>query len=297
MLKAESFGPPKGYYASLHGTTGAVLRAALHSTIDNHQRFSYGDARYILPQLDCSQNSNGFITLTYSGICVPAKWDSGRTWNREHLWPKSRMDNNSSGPDYSDLFNLRPCNPRVNSARGNKYFDTGGSPVALAPSCRTDSDSWEPDDSEKGDIARAMMYMALRYDGQDKNTVDLRLAITPDQQSGKGVLGNLNALLAWHEADPISEEERRRNHLIYSKYQGNRNPFVDIPALVYEIYGSKLASHTPVITPTHAVRQTLYTPDKQYIASTYITEYFLAHKKRKPLYITAFVMRDINQIQ
>ncbi len=285
MLFAESYDPPEGYYASLHGATGTVLRSALHSLIRNHRIFSYGDARQILARLDGDRHSNGFIVLTYSGDLVPETWDSGRTWNREHLWPKSRMDNNKSGADYSDLFNLRPCNPRVNSSRGNKFFDTGGTAVSIAPECRSDFDSWEPRNSEKGDIARAMMYMALRYNGDDKSTIDLRLSATPENRSGAGVLGNLSALLAWHEADPVSEDEKLRNHLIYSKYQGHRNPFVDKPELVSVLFGTSVISSKAVPTPTHAVRKTVHATNEEGIRDTYIARNILTREAHPSLKI------------
>jgi hypothetical protein len=33
--------------------------------------------------------------------------------------------------------------------------------------CRFDADSWDPGSSRRGDVARALLYMELRYDGSD----------------------------------------------------------------------------------------------------------------------------------
>mmetsp|Transcript_58543 Transcript_58543/g.116257 ORF Transcript_58543/g.116257 Transcript_58543/m.116257 type:complete len:376 (-) Transcript_58543:219-1346(-) len=72
-----------------------------------------------------------------------------------------------------------------------------------------------------------MFYMATRYDGAESSTTDLELANTPD--AALSVMGNLSTLLAWHEEDPVSEEERVRGGKICTLYQHNRNPFIDFP--------------------------------------------------------------------
>jgi hypothetical protein len=83
-----------------------------------------------------------------------------------------------------------------------------------------------PRPEEKGDIARAMFYMAVRYEGGEA-TPDLKLSDTPN--AATYTFGRLSDLLAWHREDPVDEAERKRNHLIYTSYQFNRNPFVDDP--------------------------------------------------------------------
>jgi endonuclease I len=235
------FEPPAGYYATAQDLAGPALRAALHQIIAPHNVKSYDDARTILAVLDADAANSNKVVLMYSGQTVPAAWDAGVTWNREHLWPDSR-GLAGSGPDYCDLFNLRPCNPNVNAARGNKWFDVSdrtdahyvASAHVLAPLCSADGDSWQPRTNECGDIARALFYMDLRYDGVEPATVDLCLtnAVTAAHQ-----MGILATLLAWHLQDPVDEAERRRNSLIYSCYQTNRNPFVDHPEYAVAVYG------------------------------------------------------------
>ena len=147
--------------------------------------------------------------------------DSGE-WNREHLWPRS-YGIGDGGPDFTDLHNLRPCDVATNNSRGNRWFDDGGA-----------AGSWEPPDYEKGDIARAMFYMAVRYDGGEAGVEDLELAESPD--AARAQFGKLSALIRWHALDPPDDAERERNGRV-ERLQGNRNPFVDRPALVAEFWG------------------------------------------------------------
>lgn len=83
-----------------------------------------------------------------------------------------------------------------------------------------------------------LFYMAVRYEGETGDMVDLELINNPDSDklSKLPLYGDLDDLLRWHEEDPVSEREILRNQLIYT-YQNNRNPFVDRPDLVVLIWG------------------------------------------------------------
>ncbi len=231
-LAHGQYEPPPGYYSSATGT-GTTLRNNLHNIIDNHVVRSYGDARFALQLLDVDPNNASRVILIYTGVSVNGTWDSGNTWNREHQWPRGRGVD-SSGPDNSDLFNLRPCNPSVNNNRANEPFGTISSsywdPDALSPASVHD----------RGDCARAMFYMATRYDGSDGATNNLTLT---DSFPSGNQMGDLSEMIDWHFSDPVNEIERRRNHLIYSSadnpsyFQGNRNPFIDRPEYVWAIWG------------------------------------------------------------
>lgn len=129
---------------------------------------------------------------------------------------------------------MRPTDVSVNSTRGNKDFDIGGSAIAEAPGNFTDADSFEPRNAVKGDVARMMFYMAVRYNGGDNTgTVDLNLVDYSGTANGN--LGKLCVLLAWHNQDPVSTTEINRHARIVQR-QGNRNPFVDYPAWANEIW-------------------------------------------------------------
>ena len=87
----------------------------------------------------------------------------------------------------------------------------------------------------KGDIARAMFYMAVRYEGDEINTENLELSDTPNVKNAE--FGKLSSLLEWHVRDPVDDKELKRNDII-EEIQGNRNPFVDDPTLVLKLYSS-----------------------------------------------------------
>jgi hypothetical protein len=155
------------------------------------------------------------------------------------VWPKSHGFPDQDDIAYTDVHNLKPCDRSVNSSRGTKDFDNGGSQHAEATECFNDSDSWEPGDSVKGDIARIVFYMVVRYDpGYDHNNdaFDLELVDYTTPNNTDPILGKLSSLLQWHTDDPVDDYEINRNSVIYS-YQENRNPFIDHPNLVNFIWG------------------------------------------------------------
>jgi endonuclease I len=206
---------------------------------------TYDQLRQALPITDADPAVPGNLILAYNGASVSGAWDGGATWNREHRWPDS-IGLNGSGPDYSDMHHLTPCDDVINSTRGNDPFGTAASSGPYGPT----GSYWYPGDTDRptypdfgndtGDVARAMMYMAVRYDGQENGTVDLELK---NGVNGTNQLGDLAALLAWHYRDAPSTFERRRNQRIFSNtdnpsyYQGNRNPFVDHPEYAWSIFG------------------------------------------------------------
>jgi endonuclease I len=219
-----------GYYAGVEGLTGDILKAFLHDLIDNHTVVSYGDLRQALQNSDEDPNNPDNIILLYSGASVRSNWDSAATWNREHVWPKS-LGGFKSDDAGSDMHHIRPTYTNVNSTRGNKFFDDGGSLVNQTDDCYSDGDSFEPRDEVKGDVARMMFYMVVRYEGNDGAAgSDLELVLG-GTSSTSGLLGDLEVLLQWHLDDPVDDFERDRNDVIYG-YQHNRNPFIDHPELV-----------------------------------------------------------------
>jgi len=234
---SDGYSPPSGYYAGVvFDGTPESLRNSLNAIIRGHTVRSYAAARQALAITDADPDVPGNVLLVYNGASVSGVWDAGVTWNREHTWPRSRGVG-TNGPDFSDLHALRACNPGVNSSRGNK-------PFGLA-----DSSFWDPTMAGspidyRGDMARSMFYMDVRYDGTEPATTDLRVVYgSGDPNSNQ--IGDLLYLLDWHYEEPASEWERRRNHLIYSfadnplYSQGNRNPFIDHPEFVWAIWGTE----------------------------------------------------------
>ena len=129
----------------------------------------------------------------------------------------------------------------MNAERGHKFFDESHPENPAhpeAPLCSTDNDSWEPPESIKGDIARAMFYMDIRYEG-DHDEPDLQLTDNPAEITTEGnKMGRLSTLLNWHLQDPVSPEEKSRNNAVFT-HQKNRNPFIDHPEWVTKIWHPK----------------------------------------------------------
>jgi endonuclease I len=202
------------------------------------------------------------VALIYSGTTAPNELagDATSGWNREHLWPRSFLglssSDSESGPAFVDLHHLRPSGWGVNSARGNKYFgpclDAAECTVPAHPDAASDTEAdahdFLPPESVRGDIARALFYMDVRYNATNY-FVDLVLS---DCLGGaSGTMGYLSQLLEWHQSDPVDDGEADRNTKVCS-WQGNRNPFVDIPNLAEDVYGTDVAERPYDCPPTVA---------------------------------------------
>ncbi len=253
LISAAHGAAPPGYYQTTAGLTGAALRTELHRLVKTpHVPLSYSATRAALEICDQDPANANNVILIYTRRSEPkvnfvnSTPQNATQWNREHLWPNSRgiLD---EGADYADLFNLRPADVEVNSDRGNLSFEetdaTSGMVVpasAEAPQTSRDMNSWEPPPLVKGDIARAMFYMALRYDADGPQEPDLNLTDNMALVTGNApLMGRLTTLLLWHLDDPVSPAEMLRNDLVQTK-QGNRNPFIDSPSWVQSIYGDPL---------------------------------------------------------
>ena len=233
---------PAGYYNSAQGLTGTQLKSALHNIIDDHVEYSYNNLRdFILKNTDEDPNNSNNVILLYTGRSQAKSTFGGgaNDWNREHVWAKSHGGFGNNPPAGTDAHHIRPTDASVNSSRGNLDFDMGGSPVPEAPGCFRDSDSFEPRDAVKGDVARMIFYMATRYEGgsgePDLEVVD-EVNTSPNPRHGK-----LSQLLLWNTQDPPDAFEINRNNVIYYDYQNNRNPFIDHPEYATSIWGDPSA--------------------------------------------------------
>ena len=159
-------------------------------------------------------------------------------WNREHTFPRSlaNPDLDQGGTNQtanSDAHNLRPSDVQRNGLRGNKLFTDGSGNSSTVGSY------WYPGDEWRGDVARIIMYMYLRYGSQCLPTyVGIGdSSNTPDDM--------IDLFLEWNAEDPVSDVEIQRNdfHENTSNYeaQGNRNPFIDNPRLATRIWGGPIA--------------------------------------------------------
>ncbi len=237
---------PEGYWSSLSGKSGQELKDAITEIIADPTEVraqTYGDVWDILKEADQNPSNNNQVWLLYTeiGRDKSLQQSSGSgvgMWNREHIYPQSRggfSDGTSTSADgidvymatdatmtqhgHSDAHHLRPADYQENTSRSNSdYGEQYNGPEG-------NKGSW------KGDVARSIMYMALRY-----NDLDV-VSGNPDD-STVGQLGDLDSLLIWHKRDMPDDYEMNRNNVVY-KWQKNRNPFIDLPELVDYIFGEK----------------------------------------------------------
>ncbi|MFV0365284.1 MAG: endonuclease I family protein [Mangrovibacterium sp.] len=223
------------YYASAVGKKGNQLRAALAAIVKNNfVPVTYGEARSILVDADRHPLDETKIWCSYEEHLVNASWDQGATWNREHVWAKSKglggaISNNEAGPA-SDIYNLKAEELSVNTRKSNRDFaekDGDESYYGIHGTA-----AYAPMESGRGDVARIMFYMQLRWNGECGIVLDNEI-YTTSTEARHGVLTDL---IKWHSDDPVDPFEIRRSNIVYSN-QKNRNPFVDHPELVDYLFG------------------------------------------------------------
>ena len=201
-------------------------------------------------------------------------------FNQEHIWAKScGFDNNSpSTGARGDLMHLWAGNGRVNgqyhsnyyygyvdttrsySNAGNDYSYLDGNLKGYSKTLGGNVYVFEPQDSDKGDIARALFYMVARYNylsGNDEEGIDAgnpNLELVNELSSwsssgyqssstSTGKMGLISDLLEWNKIDPPDEWEIHRNNLCYNNFTNNRNPFIDFPEWAEYIWGDKIGTN------------------------------------------------------
>lgn len=234
---------PSNYYDSANGLTGSQLKIALHNIIKGHTSISYAQIWNAYWSTD--NKGNGVVWDMYSDVPdgTPAYVfylgsdqcgnysGEGDCYNREHSWPQSWF-NEQSAPR-TDLHHIFATDGYVNNRRSNYPFgevstaswtSTNGSKLGTCHTPGYSGTVFEPIDAYKGDFARALMYMSVRYYGEDSNWS------TSDMTNKSEIKGwAMDMLLRWNDLDPVSQKEIDRNNAIYDDYQHNRNPFVDHP--------------------------------------------------------------------
>ena len=270
VLSVSAQAPP-GYYNAVDSSNAATLRSSLHGVIDDHVRFPYTasstDTWDVLEQADEDPLDAASIRDVYRNASYLKVGGGNTNYNREHTWPKSYgfPTDNSSNYAYTDCHQLYLCDSGYNSSRSNKPFrycsnacsekttllngGTGGGSGAYPGNSNWTggsftSGSWEVWMERRGDIARAMFYMDVRYEGGSHGSTgvaepDLILTNTEsliaNSNTGSNMsvayMGILSVLLQWHQEDPVDAGEVERNDRVQA-FQGNRNPFVDHPEWV-----------------------------------------------------------------
>lgn len=196
-----------------------------------------------LQQSDVNPNNSNEVLLIYGHNDndgnvktdrTRGKFDNGGSvgdWNREHVFAKSlaNPDLGTSGAG-ADAHNLRPCDFQQNSTRNNRKFGTGTGAAGFINS----NGDWYPGDEWKGDVARMIMFMYIRYGNRC-------LPVNVGTGSSVSIDNNMiDLFLQWNADDPVSSFEASRNDVI-ANIQGNRNPFIDNPAFATQIWGGPQA--------------------------------------------------------
>lgn len=265
---ASGGGGGTGYYSKVNTSSPSQLRCSLHATIKGHTAYPYSGGTTntwtILEIADEDPLNSGRIldvyrNRSYAKVTDRAGATSTNKYNREHTWPKSLGFSAETGnlglpnSPHTDTHMLYLSDANYNADRGNKPYGNcsgctervtevyngagGGSGVYPGNSNWFNGSVFQTWGKRKGDMARAVLYMAIRYEGgthptTGQNEPDLELtdnaSLIVATSSSPAYMGLLSTLLAWHQADPPDAAEVERNEVIYS-FQGNRNPFIDHP--------------------------------------------------------------------
>ena len=270
--------PPPGYYDTVDASSPAALRATLHAVIDDHTRFPYSasttDTWNILELADENPANAANILDLYRNRSY-AKFGGGTgPYNREHTWPNSYgfPNDGTTNYPYTDCHHLFLCDVGYNGDRGNLPFGNaasgaseratdfndgqgGGSGVFPGNSNWFNTSVWQTWVGRKGDVARAIFYMDVRYEGGTHGitgaaepnlivTDNAALIVTTGSNASVAYMGLLSVLVQWNAQDPVDNRERAHNDAVYG-FQGNRNPFVDHPEWVNALF---VSSTGPTIT-------------------------------------------------
>ncbi|MDP9955951.1 endonuclease I/chitodextrinase [Epilithonimonas hungarica] len=227
------------YYSGVNfNKTKNELKSELATliTTTHTKTISYSELQTLLKSSDVDPQNPSNLLLIYgsqaSGTHQRSRAING-SWNREHVYAKSKGTPNlgTSGPG-ADGHHLRPADNTLNSTRGSLLFDDGTGATAY----KTSRGGWYPGEEWKGDVARILMYMYVRY-----NTRCLPLNITMNPATYSSDFPDI--LLKWNVEDPVSDFERQRNNVV-ANTQKNRNPFIDNPYLATVIWGGPAAQNT-----------------------------------------------------
>jgi endonuclease I len=276
MFTAVGFAQiPSGYYNTATGT-GYTLKTQLYNIIKGHTDNGYAGlyTTYQTSDVDNFYENDGTVLDMYSenpSGTDPYNYITGSTqrcgsysvegdcYNREHIIPQSVF--NEQSPMVADAHFITPTDGKVNGMRSNyphgtvssaTYTSQNGSKLGSSSVSGYSGTVFEPINAFKGDIARMYFYFATRYE----NTVAGYSYAMFDGSSNKVfTTAFLNTLLAWHAQDPVSAREIARNNAIYTR-QGNRNPYIDHPEYVNQIWGGTSSTDTQAPTAPASLAST-----------------------------------------
>ncbi|WP_306350540.1 endonuclease [Flavobacterium sp. '19STA2R22 D10 B1'] len=243
------------YYSSVDfSQTGDALKVQLtqlitatHTNVLPYTSNSTTDVWTALKQTDLDPNDPTKVLLIYGFDDTDAITSNDRTrskdlschtsscnglWVREHTYARSLGTPNlefiNAG---SDAHHLRSIDSQMNNTRSNRPFTAGSGNAHTVG-----TQYFYPGDEWKGDVARMMMYMYVRYPTQC-----LPSAIGSGSTSYSNFGDMYNIFLEWNAEDPVSAYEMNRNNILQT-LQGNRNPFIDNPHLATIIWNGPVTT-------------------------------------------------------
>lgn len=280
---------PDGYYSNAEGLTGYLLKTALKNIIDDlddgdgfpyHEDQGYGALYHAYAQensgdTDAYYENDGSILDMYSEKINKEESynyehfqnrcgnfdEEGDCYNREHLVPQSIF--NRASPMKNDYFHVVPSDGSVNSARGNlpfgevsypNYVSSNGSKRGSNKFPGYSGVVFEPIDEFKGDIARSVLYFAIRYEDEFSYSWS-KSNVLADNAQDFFADWYIQLLLSWHAKDPVSQREKDRNNNGF-QFQGNRNPLIDHPEFAFQIW-SDFYDDTPPTAPMNLNASTI----------------------------------------
>jgi endonuclease I len=243
------------YYEELFATKGGPENWTFQDVsnlVSNTQRYQLNSTSTVsggddiiaaLTDLDQGITSEANVLLLYRNVEVPnVPARTLQSWTAERLFPILRGATRESGAA-NDVFNMKPADTSVLLVKKGRFFfgecgtvesqDLCVSPATLETSFDTAADGKiiTPPVVSRGDVARSLFYMAVRYE-----SIGLFLSDCPPFAAGE--FGYLTPLLEWDIADPVTAPETARNDRACERWQGNRNPFIDYPQLVEQFFGT-----------------------------------------------------------
>ena len=213
---------------------------ALH-TLNSQKRtktVGYAGFKTFAATCDADPDGSGKIIGFYDNQLIGPGWDSGNTWNREHVWPNVRNGDLVE----NDAHMVRPAATSTNSDRGSRGFGT---------------QSYDPGQYVayyRGAAARIIFYAAIAETSLQVVDYPFNYNGVGNNNNGYpiGSMGSLSDMLRWNleylpsdtsftgANDLARRTEIQRNERIQnaSGGQGNRNPFIDHPEYACKIWGN-----------------------------------------------------------
>jgi hypothetical protein len=251
----------------LHGLTDAVDNyapglkdSALKTMLHTH----YQPAKYcstdVMSTIDCISSSDSLINhLNQKSMPSSVATLSRIVQSNWMLLPQEYIANSSA-----DLHNLFYTQSVTASDRGDIPFgnvtkqtlSSFGISIGYSPYYSDIIQCIEPADNVKGDIARAIFYIATIYPCSLWSGWGNVIMANGDYPTLSEYAKSI--YLSWHRQDPVDDCEQYRDKAIAS-HQGNNNPFVTHPQLVEYIWGDNVGKSYGGVTdevPKQILRST-----------------------------------------